>query len=67
MADGDNVARPAHIQVRSREGDEAWVSHSMLIPTQHITQTEGYYYYDLIFSWLKNISFKMFLQVLSIH
>lgn len=58
VADGDNVARPAHIQVRSREGDEAWVSHSMLIPTQHITQTEGYYYYyDFIFFLAKKYIF----------
>lgn len=42
VADGDNVARPTHIQVWSREGDEAWVSHSMLVPTQHNTQAEGW-------------------------
>lgn len=37
VADGDDIARPTHIQVRSREGDEARVSHSMLVPTQHNT------------------------------
>lgn len=43
VADGDNVARPTHIQVWSREGDEARVSHSMLVPTQQNTQAEGYF------------------------
>lgn len=43
MADGDNVACPAYIQVRSREGDEARVSHSMLVPTQQITRAEAYF------------------------
>lgn len=55
VADGDNVARPTHIQVWSREGDEAWVSHSMLVPTQHDTQAEGYVtrLTTLVFSWQK--------------
>lgn len=35
MADGDNVARPANVQVRTGEGDETRVSHSMLVPMQH--------------------------------
>ena len=34
VADGDNVARPANIQVRPCEGDEARIGHSMLVPTQ---------------------------------
>lgn len=41
VADRDNVSRPAHIQVRPRESDEAGVSHSVLVPAQHITQAEG--------------------------
>ncbi len=49
VADGDNVARPTHIQVRSREGDEAGVSHSMLVPTQHNTQAKVDHF---ISSWL---------------
>ena len=42
VADCDNVSRPAHIQVWPREGDEAGVSHSVLVPAQHITKAEGY-------------------------
>lgn len=34
VADGDNVSRSGNIQVRSREGDEARVSHSVLVPTK---------------------------------
>lgn len=34
VTDGDDVTSPAHIQVRPREGDEAGVSHSMLVPTR---------------------------------
>ena len=41
VADGDDVSRPAYIQVRPREGDEAGVRHSMLVPAQHITEAEG--------------------------
>lgn len=33
VTDGDHVTGPAHIQVRPREGDEARVSHSVLVPT----------------------------------
>lgn len=33
VADGDNVSRSGNIQVRPREGDEARVSHSVLVPT----------------------------------
>lgn len=32
VTDGDDVTGPAHIQVRPREGDEAGVSHSVLVP-----------------------------------
>lgn len=41
MADGYNIACPSHIQVGPREGNEARVSHCMLVPTQHITQSEA--------------------------
>lgn len=34
VADGDNVSRSGNIQVRPREGDEARVSHSVLVPTK---------------------------------
>lgn len=40
VADGDDVACPTHIQVGSREGDEAGVSHSMLVPTQYQTHID---------------------------
>lgn len=43
VADGHNVAWPAHIQVRSSEGDEAGVSHCMLVPTQHAARLERYF------------------------
>lgn len=33
VADGDDVSRSGNIQVRPREGDEARVSHSVLVPT----------------------------------
>lgn len=49
VADGDNVARPTHIQVRSREGDEARVSHGVLVPAQRNTQAEVDHF---ISSWL---------------
>lgn len=35
VTDGDNIAGSSHIQVWSREGDEAWVSDSMLVPTNN--------------------------------
>ena len=35
VADGDDVARTAYVQVRPREGDESRVSHCMLVPKQH--------------------------------
>lgn len=41
VADGDNVSRSSYIQVRPREGDKSRVSHSMLVPVQHITQTHS--------------------------
>lgn len=41
VADGYNIACPTHIQVGPREGDEARVSHCMLVPTQHITRSEA--------------------------
>lgn len=40
VADGDDIACPAHIQVGSREGDEAGVSHGMLVPTQYKTHRD---------------------------
>lgn len=40
VADGDDIACPTHIQVGSREGDEAGVSHSMLVPTQYKTHID---------------------------
>lgn len=38
MTDGDDVTGPAHVQVRPREGDEAGVSHSVLVPTRDNNQ-----------------------------
>lgn len=40
VADGDDVSCAANIQIGTGEGDEAWVSHSMLVPvryTQRVT------------------------------
>lgn len=34
VTDGDDVTRAANIQVRTGEGDEARVSHSVLVPVQ---------------------------------
>ena len=33
VTDGDHVAGPAHIQVGPCEGDQAWVGHGVLVPT----------------------------------
>lgn len=38
VADGDNVARTAHIQVGTCKGDEARVCHSVLVPAQNNRQ-----------------------------
>lgn len=40
VADCDNVSSPAHIQVWPSEGDEARVSHSMLVPARHISHRQ---------------------------
>lgn len=37
MTDGDDVAGAANIQVRTGEGDETRVGHSMLVPTHNTT------------------------------
>lgn len=45
VADGYNIACPTHIQVGPREGDEARVSHCMLVPTKQITHSEVRFYF----------------------
>ena len=42
MTDGDHVAGPAHVQVGPCEGDQAWVGHSMLVPTDTTPPWSGH-------------------------
>ena len=42
VTDGDHVAGSAHIQVGPSEGDQAWVGHGVLVPTDTTSPWSGH-------------------------